>query len=171
MIANPLRAGILAFALLAGLPVAQAQQFIDTSKHDSSQPLEITADALEVDQDNQSATFVGAVDVIQGDMHLNSDKLVVHYRDKEAAEQNAIYRIDVEGNVRFATPTETAQGDTGVYDVDGGTIHLVGNVVLTSGDEAVIRGNELTMNLNTGQSEVSGGRVKGYFVPDQSGGT
>ncbi len=171
MTASPLRIGALLLALLAGPMAAHAQQLIDTSKHDSSQPLEITADALEVDQDNQKATFIGAVDVIQGDMHLNSDKLVVHYRDKEAAEQNAIYRIDVEGNVRFATPTETAEGDNGVYDVDGGTIHLVGNVVLTSGQDAVIRGNELTMNLNTGQSEVSGGRVKGYFIPDQSGGT
>jgi lipopolysaccharide export system protein LptA len=171
MIARLLQTGALVLAMLAGPASAQAQQFIDTSKHDSSQPLEITADALEVDQENQSATFTGAVDVIQGDMRLTSDKLVVHYRDKEAAEQNAIYRIDVEGNVRFATPTETAQGDSGVYDVDGGVIHMVGNVVLTSGQEAVIRGNELTMDLNSGQSEVSGGRVKGYFVPDQSGGT
>ena len=165
------RALALAAALCAGAGLAQAQQFIDTSTHDSSQPLEITADALEVDQDNQSAIFTGAVDVIQGEMRLNSDRLIVHYRDKEAAEQNAIYRIDVEGNVRFATPTETAQGDNGVYDVDGGIIHLVGNVVLTSGTEAVIRGDELTMDLNTGQSEVSGGRVKGFFIPDQSDGT
>jgi lipopolysaccharide export system protein LptA len=166
-----IRSGALALALLAGAQLAWAQQLIDTSKHDTSQPLEITADALEVDQDSQRATFIGAVDVIQGDMRLNSDRLIVYYRDKQAAEDNAIYRIDVEGNVRFATPTETAQGDNGVYDVDGGIIHLVGNVVLTSGQDAVIRGNELTMNLNTGQSEVSGGRVKGYFIPDQSGGT
>ena len=169
MSAAPLRIVALAVALLSAALSAQAQQLIDTSKHDTSQPLEITADSLEVEQESQKAIFIGAVDVIQGDMHLNSDKLTVYYRDKKAAEENAIYRIDVEGNVRFATPTETAQGDNGVYDVDGGIIHLVGNVVLTSGQDAVIRGNELTMNLNTGQSEVSGGRVKGYFIPDQSG--
>lgn len=162
------RFGILVLAGWLLAAPASAQQLIDTSRHDTSQPLEITADALEVEQQAQRAIFTGAVDVIQGDMRLNSDRLIVYYRDKEAAEQNAIYRIDVEGNVRFATPTETAEGDNGVYDVDGGTIELVGNVVLTSGREAVIRGNKLIMDLNSGQSEVSGGRVKGYFIPDQS---
>lgn len=165
------RIGAVLLLLAGTIGAAGAQELTDTSKHDTSQPLEITADALEVNQDTQRAVFTGAVDVIQGEMRLNSDRLVVYYRDKEAAEQNAIYRIDVEGNVRFASPTESAQGDNGVYDVDGGIIHLVGNVVLTSGTEAVIRGDTLTMNLITGQSEVSGGRVKGYFVPDQSGGT
>jgi len=155
----------LAGCLLAG--AAAAQQMIDTSKHDSSQPLEITADSLEVEQEAQRAIFTGAVDVIQGDIRLNSDRLIVYYRDQEAAEQNAIYRIDVEGNVRFATPAETAEGDNGTYDVDGSTIELVGNVVLTSGRDAVIRGDKLTMDLISGQSQVSGGRVKGYFIPDQ----
>lgn len=163
------RLAVLAVAgwLLAG--TAAAQQLIDTSKHDSSQPLEITADALEVEQEAQRATFIGTVEVIQGEMRLYSDRLIVFYRSREAAEQNAIYRIDVEGNVRFTTPTETATGDNGTYDVDGGTIELVGNVVLTSGRDAVIRGNKLTMDLVSGQSEVSGGRVRGYFIPDQSG--
>lgn len=160
---------MLAGCALAG--GAAAQELINTSTHDTSQPLEITADALEVEQDTQRAIFTGAVDAIQGDMKLTSDKLIVFYRDKEAAEQNAIYRIDVEGHVRFTTPTETAEGDNGTYDVDAGVIELVGNVVLTSGQDAIIKGNKLVMNLKTGQSEVSGGRVKGYFVPDQSGGS
>jgi len=155
---------------LTALP-AGAQQLIDTSQQDTSQPIEITADSLEVEQEAQRAIFTGAVDVIQGEIRLNADRLIVYYRDQQAAEENAIYRIDVEGNVRFATPTETAEGDNGVYDVDGGTIELVGEVVLTSGQEAVIRGDRLIMDLNTGQSEVSGGRVKGLFIPDQGDGS
>ncbi len=166
---GPLRLFVLLTVLWPA--TAWAQELIPTGQHDTSLPLEITADALEVQQDQQRAIFTGAVDVIQGDMRLNADKLIVYYRDKEAEEQNAIYRIDVEGNVRFTTPSETAQGSTGTYDVDGGTIELVGDVVLTSGQEAVIRGDRLLMDLNTGQSEVSGGRVKGIFIPDQSGGT
>jgi lipopolysaccharide export system protein LptA len=161
-------------AMLCGvLPLwtAAAQELIPTSQHDTTLPIEITADALEVEQEAQRAIFTGAVDVIQGDVRLNADRLVVYYSDQEAAEQNAIYRIDVEGNVRFATPSETAKGDTGSYDVDAGIIELNGDVVLTSGQEAVINGNKLIMNLTTGQSEVTGGRVKGIFVPDQSDGT
>ena len=105
--------------LLAWLP-AQAQQILSTSKHDTSLPLAITADAMHVEQNAQTATFTGAVEVVQGDMQLNSDKLTVFYRDQQAAAQNAIYKIDVDGNVHFATPTETASGDTGTYDVDKG---------------------------------------------------
>jgi lipopolysaccharide export system protein LptA len=152
--------------LLAWLP-AQAQQLLSTSKHDTSLPIQISADAMQVEQNARTATFTGAVDVVQGDMRLTSDKLVVYYRDQAAADQNAIYKIDVDGNVHFATTTETASGDTGTYDVDKGVIELHGNVVLTSGDN-VIRGNDATMNLETGQSQVSGGRVKAIVVPDKT---
>lgn len=160
---------VLGISLILAAPAFA--QVIDTSRHDTSLPIAIAADSMEVEQSAQRATFVGAVDVQQGDMTLTSDRLVVHYRDKQAAEDNTIYLIEVAGNVIFRTPNETAQGDTGEYDVDTGVIRLVGNVVLTSGNNA-IRGNAATMNLETGQSEVTSGvtdgRVEGIFFPEQS---
>ena len=153
-------------AVLTGGGEVAAQQPIETSAHDTSLPIQITADSMEVEQEAQRVTFVGAVDVIQGEMRLKADELVVHYRDREAAEQNQIYRIDVAGNVRLATPKESATGDTGFYDVDAGVIELHGHVVLTSG-ENVIRGDQARMNLETGQSEVTGGRVEGIFYPEE----
>ena len=56
--------------------------------------------------------------------------------------------------MRFSTPNESAQGDSGIYNVDDGTIRLVGNVVLTSG-QSVIRGSEAIMNLETGKARCS----------------
>lgn len=162
----------LALAFVAGLTLAgsASAQVIDSGAIDTSQPIAISADAMEVEQEAQRAIFLGAVDVEQGDLILKADRLVVYYRDPEAAEENAIYKIEVEGNVRFNTPNETAQGDTGIYNVDEGTIRLVGNVVLTSGQN-VIRGSEAIMNLETGKSEVrsdgGSGRVEGLFVPDK----
>lgn len=154
---------------LAGSAVAQN---LDSGQHDTSLPIEITADAMELEQEAQRALFLGAVDVEQGDLRLKADQLVVYYRDKAAEEENAVYRIEVEGNVSLDAPNETAKGDTGVYDVDAGTITLIGNVVLTSGQN-VLRGTEATMNLETGKSEVRGGegddgRVKGLFIPDKT---
>ncbi len=155
----------LCLILLWACP-AQAQ-VINTSRHDTSLPIAIEADSMEVEQNAQRATFIGAVDAKQGDMTLTSDKLIVYYREKQTAEDSTIYLIEVEGNVMFRTSNETAQGDAGEYDVDTGIIRLLGNVILTNGDN-LIKGNQAVMNLETGQSEVTGGRVEGIFFPEQS---
>ncbi|MBH62703.1 MAG: lipopolysaccharide transport periplasmic protein LptA [Alphaproteobacteria bacterium] len=151
-----------------------AGQTTPLSKLDTDQPIEITADSLEVKQDQNIAIFRGNVDALQGEMGLRADQLTVHYRSSENSEAdvNAISRIDAEGSVFLASSQETAQGDVGVYDVENGLITLTQNVVLTRG-ENVIRGNRLLLNLVTGQSVVdggvgatrSGGRVRSLFVP------
>lgn len=139
-------------------------------KHDSSQPIEITADTLDVSQTDQTALFSGKVVAAQAEMRLGSDNLRVHYRGKEAqAGKGAISRLDAIGNVTVSSPTEMAQGEWGVYDVDAGQITLGGNVVLTRG-ENVLRGEQLVIDLESGQSRITskqdgGGRVKGLFVP------
>ena len=162
-------AGLLAlgFALLAAL--AQAQNRAQTE-----QPIEITADQLEVQQDKRLAIFRGNVLAIQGTMRLRAARLVVHYRPtkKGSTAESGISSIEASGRVFFSTAEETAEGDSGVYDVDGGIVTLDRNVVLTRGDN-VIRGNRLVLNLETGRSKVEGapaasgkgGRVRGLFVP------
>ncbi len=155
-----------AFAVLVLVSLPAAGQTLDTSRHDRSLPIAITADSMEVEQNERRATFIGDVDVEQGDLALRSDKLVVHYREGDDGE-DSIHFIEAFGNVFFATPDETAQGDMGAYDVDTGVVTLAGNVVLTNA-EAVLRGNQATMNLETGQSLVTGGddRVNVLFNAD-----
>ena len=63
-----------------------------------------------------------------------------------------------------SSPEETAQGDNGIYDVQSKQIVLTGAVVLTRG-ENVVRGQRLVMNMETGRSQMKGGRVQGVFVP------
>ena len=63
-----------------------------------------------------------------------------------------------------SSATETAQGDLGIYEVAKQRLTLTGAVILTRG-ENVLRGNKLVMNIATGQSQFSGGRVHGRFVP------
>jgi len=143
------------------------------------QPIEINADSLEVQQDKQLATFNGNVDAVQGDMRLKADQLRVWYRQggnqKPATGQQsaagspagAIVRIDALGRVFVSTPTETAQGDQGVYDVEKRTILLTGRVVVTR-EKNVVRGDRLVMDLNSGQARLDGqNRVHGLFVPSK----
>ncbi len=162
--------------LALGANAARAQLDPGAS-HDTSLPIEITADSLEVEQERQLATFTGNVDAVQGDLILKADKLIVHYKSGTGG-QNNVSRIVAEGNVFLASPDSTAQGDHGVYDVEGDSMVLTGNVVLTR-DENVIRGNRLTLDLVTGKSRMEGAaevagatgapakgdRVKALFVP------
>ncbi len=152
--------------------------------HDSSLPIEISADSLEVAQEEQVATFAGNVDAVQGDLVLSADELKVHYEGKgggigmAAGSSNSIRRIDAAGHVIIASPDETAEGDHGTYDVPAKMVTLEGKVVLTRGAN-VIRGERLEMDLVSGKSRIvgaatsvadgdqgtSGERVRALFTP------
>ena len=151
---------------LGGPVLAQSELGSD---HDTSLPIEIAADSMEVEQERQVATFTGNVDAKQGDLRLRADVLVVHYADKADGSGKTISLIEADGNVFVSSPDETAQGSHGVYDVTRRTIALDGPVTLTRGDN-VIQGERLELELATGLSRVVGGtegRVKGVFVPEQ----
>ncbi len=170
---------LLMLALANPSSPASAQSGLSDGAFDTSQPLEIQADSLEVQQENQLAIFEGKVEVVQGAIRMRADKLVVHYSNKKSSNDGGptnIRKIDASGKVFLSSPRETAQGDKGTYDVQNKQVDLEGNVVLTQG-ENVLRGNTMTLNLVTGKSRVEGGpvsegkpgRVKGIFVPEASG--
>jgi lipopolysaccharide export system protein LptA len=171
----------MATIVVAALAV-DAAAHAQSLRHDTNLPIEITADSLEVMQDQRIATFRGNVDAVQGDMVLSADELRVHYRDgddaPEPADAGAIRRIEAEGNVFLSSPRETAQGATGVYDVATNHVTIEGAVVLTR-DDNVIRGQRLEVDLASGRSQVfaavpstEGGaapqRVRALFTPDGS---
>ncbi len=160
---------IWAVLLLATAASAQNNPLLDESGHDSSLPIAISADAMEVEQSQRRATFLGAVDARQGEFALRADKLVVHYRDRsQGGDRGSIRLIEAMGDIFLVTPSETAQGDAGSYDVDAGIVTLTGQVVLTNAD-AVLTGARATMNLATGESRVTGegGRVNVLFEGDE----
>lgn len=174
-----IRTLILAAALIVGgMPADVPAQSL---QHDTSLPIEITADSLEVLQNEQIATFTGNVDAVQGDLVLSADLLRVHYGDDDASAPGpsaagSIRRIEAEGDVFLSSPRETAQGDAGVYDVASNQLTMEGAVVLTR-DDNVIRGQRLEIDLVSGRSRMlaavpstEGGtapqRVRALFTPD-----
>lgn len=139
-------------------------------KHDSSQPIEITADTLSVEQAEQTAIFSGSVVAIQGELRLSADNLRVYYRAGGASQPaagGAISKLDATGNVAISSPRESASGEWAVYEVDSGQITMGGQVLLRRGENE-LRGEQLVIDLPSGQSRILGGaagRVKGVFVP------
>ncbi|HEX6110897.1 MAG TPA: LptA/OstA family protein [Geminicoccaceae bacterium] len=172
---------ILAAVLVQSSVAAVSGVHAQSLQHDTSLPIEITADSLEVLRNQQIATFTGNVDAVQGDLVLSADLLRVHYGDDEAsapgpAGAGSIQRIEAEGNVFLSSPRETAQGNAGVYDVASNQLTMEGAVVLTR-DDNVIRGQRLEIDLVSGRSRMlaaipstEGGtapqRVRALFTPD-----
>ncbi|MCI5050496.1 MAG: lipopolysaccharide transport periplasmic protein LptA [Rickettsiales bacterium] len=147
---------------------------------DSKQPIEISADTLEVFQNEQKAVFTGNVVANQGNITMQAARMMVFYNNNGQGQGTVkgISRINADGGVFFKSPRETAKGSQAVYEVDKQLISMAGDVVLTR-DKNVLKGTYLTYNLSTGRSmlgsgnklggSTSGGRVKGLFVPNQGG--
>ncbi len=174
-------AGRAVFAALAcaGMMVAAADLAMAADspfgglKHDSSQPIEIVSDTLEVRQAEQIAIFTGSVEAKQGELTLTADQLDVFFdQDAEGAEDSetgAIRKVIAVGSVFLATASETAQGERAEYDVETGKIRMTGGVILNQGANA-IKGEVLNIDLNTGLGRIEstgGGRVQSVFAPSK----
>lgn len=174
-----LRMTLAAIALLsAGSVYAQNAAIPGGFKHDASQPIKISADSLEVRQNEQTAVFSGSVDARQGDVRMQAERLTVTY-DPDAEDNSqagAIKHVRAEGDVFISSKTETASGNWADYDVVSATILMGDDVTLTQ-DKNVLAGGKLRINLNSGEARIEGGvatstggsgRVQGIFTPSQN---
>ena len=179
-----LAAAMGATALTGGSAIGQVQQQGAVSAlkgHNSNAPVDVTADRIEVQDRADRALFVGNVHATQAEMTLDTQRLTVAYSNKAGAASGGgsgnvqIHRLDAAGGVVVHSPSETAKGDLGIYDLDRKLITLIGNVQLTQGNN-VVNGQRLVINLDSGRAVVdggppgvnsSGGRVTGHFTVPQ----
>lgn len=179
------------FTLLVTTPLVHAEEESQTPigfHADPDAPIAIEADTLEVEQNSETATFIGRVIATQGPLRLTSDRLVVTYARGAENETRAsdnedgganIKRIRATGNVHvMSEDDQSADGEWAIYEVANSVITMGDAVVLRQG-ENVIRGKRLTIDLNTGQARVDGGvsatdgengssgRVRGLFQVPQ----
>jgi lipopolysaccharide export system protein LptA len=179
-----MRMGVALLVWVVAMIVAAASTSAQAIKADSSQPIEIAADTLEVYQQEQKAIFSGNVVAVQGNINMKSARMIVFYKGssgESAGGAQGISKIEADGGVIFASPTETARGQRAIYDVAREQISMHGDVILTR-DNNVLKGTQLTYNLVSGKSVLSGaatageggattgnGRVRGLFVPKKEG--
>ena len=156
--------------------VAQSREPVSALKgHNSNAPIDLTADRLEVQDRADRAMFTGNVKVRQDELSLDTSRLTVAYSSSSGVQ---IKRLDASGGVTVRSPSETARGALGIYDLDRKLITLVGNVVLER-EGSQISGQRLVIDLDSGRAVIdggpagvgqSGGRVTGHFtVPQRSG--
>jgi lipopolysaccharide export system protein LptA len=157
------RSGSVLAAGLVSAAAAQTQNPFGGFKHDNTQPIEITADSLEVREAEQRAIFAGEVVAGQGDLRLTAETLNVWYAE-DGGETGAIERVRAEGDVFLSSGAETARGEWAEYEVTSGLVTMGGGVTLAQGENA-IKGERLFVDLTQGTGRIEGGRVRSVFNP------
>jgi lipopolysaccharide export system protein LptA len=160
--------------IAAGLgAAAQAQEPVSALKgHNSNADVIVTSDRIEVQDRSDRAIFAGNVIARQDQLTLETSRLTVAYSTGDGID---IQRLDAAGGVVVRSPSETARGDFGIYDLDRRLITLIGNVQLNrSGNQ--VSGNRLVIDLESGRAVIdggprgvdqNGGRVTGRFTVPQ----
>jgi lipopolysaccharide export system protein LptA len=170
-------ASTLAVAGMASAAQQSQQQPVSALKgHDSNAPIDVTSQRIEVQDRSDRAVFVGDVHATQSDLTLDTERLTVAYSTGQGGGNGVqINRLDAAGGVVVHSPSETAKGDFGIYDLDRKLITLIGNVQLIR-DQNRINGSRLVIDLDSGRAVIdggppgvnqSGGRVTGHFTVPQ----
>ncbi|MCO6418488.1 hypothetical protein JYK14_20305 [Siccirubricoccus sp. KC 17139] len=150
-----LRAALLTASLL-GSPLPGGPAFAQGIDLSQGGPIDVTAsDGIEWRQAEQVVIARGNARAARGNVVVTSDRLLARYRPRggdqaRAAQPGApsagttpaatrppgaegttggaseIWRLEAEGRVRIATPTDTARGDRAVYDIDQAVLVLTG---------------------------------------------
>lgn len=157
------KACLLALGLALAAPPLTAQEAgisFGGLKTDISQPVQVTADSLTVNQSDGQALFSGNVTVTQGDMVLTAAQVSIRY----GSDNRTIAALHAEGGVSLEAGGDKAQADSADYLPDTGELTLLGNVMLTQG-AAAMSGQKLVLNLETGLGTMSG-RVTTVFAPE-----
>jgi len=172
----PIMMGLLAIACAPALAqtatetteaAQQATEPAAEAKAPNRKEVNIEADQMEVLQNEKRAIFSGKVDATRGDVKLKADKLVVTYADaaqSDGSKKTDVTFLDATGNVLIVTARQRITGRTARMDVKANKVTVEGGVTVTQG-QTVMRGPQLLVDLNTDTSRMSGGRVKGSFVP------
>ncbi|MGB8274789.1 MAG: LptA/OstA family protein [Alphaproteobacteria bacterium] len=107
-----------------GMAAARAQGL--GLQQGSDQPVEINADeGIEWRQEQKIYVAKGNASAKRGDVTLHADTLTAHYRPTGEGGTD-IWRIDAAGHVSIVSPSATASGDNGVYEVPTGILVLKG---------------------------------------------
>jgi len=180
---------LLAPGMAAAQGPAPGQSMLPGQNKD--QPVQIEAASLEVHDKSKTATFSGNVQVVQGDTTMKCQSLVVFYGREVGIAQNEpkqasiapgpkgaqdIRKIEAHGGVTVGTKDQNATGDDAIYDLQSKTIKLIGNVIVSQGQN-VIHGESVVVDTVTGNARVESsegggtvpGRVRALIQPNQKG--
>ncbi len=164
---DKLLAAALALFLLAGGAAEAQTKKAGAAEANAPVPTNIEADQMEILDADKKAVFRGNVDATRGDTNLKANELTVVYaevKQPDGSSRTDATSLDAKGNVAIKTPRETITGDWAKFNPQSNSLVVGGNVKLVQGS-TVLTGRELRADLDTDRIEMTGGRVKGSFLP------
>lgn len=121
-----MRATALALAVAGMLAASQAPAQGFNMSQGNDQQIQVYADdGIEWVSDANRVIAHGNAKAVRGSVTVTADTLTAYYRN--GAGGNEIWRLDADGNVTITTPTETATGYKGTYDLEKAIFVLRGN--------------------------------------------
>lgn len=120
-----IRPAALALALLTVLAGPVLAQGFDMGQGGDSQIQVYADDGIEWVSEATRVVARGNATAIRGKVTVVADTLTAYYREGPGGSE--IWRLDADGNVTIRTPSETATGTKGTYDLDKAIFILRGD--------------------------------------------
>ena len=146
-----------------------------TDPKPTNTPIQVTADKLISNNEEQYAEFVGNVKANQGTLMITSDRLIIYFRgnllkrEKKNNEGERLKKIVATGNVKIETEQYSAQTDNLEYDTVNMTYKLTGDNSKISSGKNYVAGSIITLYQKDGRVKVESGensRIKALFYPN-----
>ena len=129
--------------------------------------VEVEADQMEIIDSEHKTIFTGNVVSTRPSETIKSDEMVVTTADVKQTDgtmKTVTDKVNATGNVLIKTKNQTITGSSAIFDVQANTLEVMGNVRVVQG-ESNLKGQKLVVDLTTNHLQMSGGRVKGSFIP------
>ncbi|MEX1235815.1 MAG: LptA/OstA family protein [Roseovarius sp.] len=154
---------LLFMTAIGGTLHAQGMQVaFGSAAQDGDLPVEVTAENLDVNQNDGTAIFTGDVVVGQGEMRLSAPRVLVVY----LADGSGIARLEASGGVTLVSGEDAAEATNADYDVQTGMIEMDGDVLLVQGP-AALTADRMTVDTAAGTARMNG-QVSTVLQPEAS---
>lgn len=124
---KPLLLLLVCCSLLAGRALALT--------NDKNQPIQLSADSVDIDQATGQSIYKGHVDMRQGSMRLRADRVTILSRGKKPN------KVIAKGDVHFTQQTDTgvvkATAQVADYVVNSELLELTGDAALTQNGDTM----------------------------------
>jgi len=133
----------------------------------SREPIEITSDRLDADDNAHIMMFIGNAVAKQGDATIYADRLTVRYVEQGGD----VDRVVAEGNVRIVQGERLATSQRADFFREQERILLTGSPQVTE-KGSVVKGDQITLFMKERRAIVQAsksGRVNAVFQPKKEG--
>ncbi|MFX0543585.1 LptA/OstA family protein [Roseovarius sp. S4756] len=146
---------------LGGAAAAQGMQVaFGSAAQEGDLPVEVTAENLDVNQNDGTAVFTGDVIVGQGQMRLSAPRVLVVY----LTDRSGIASLQATGGVTLVSGEDAAEAARADYDVQTGMIQMEGDVLLVQGP-AALTADRMSVDTVAGTARMNG-RVSTVLQPE-----